>query len=374
LTTGTSPFNIFARVASGVMEQPGMAQENAALGQYGDRFCICRNLPVNDEHWDSEDPQWIGKASMSRRHRFLTTRDLHWRWFNALCFGLVPAPKDDESSASDGGGTRQRLQTAQEEAAIDTKCLQAAVDEVEAMKAAAVLYTKNMGGWSQRVGLFFHVFGHNSVNSLHLHIVDLEETGPSFTKQNCKNVPLESVLKVLKEESAIATISEVTRFEDDPALAATMLVGRTASTRRRVTEKMAVMNWNGDSEVVEMNIGGEFMLQVCKATLLLVPQDSLMYKLFANEHSPHFLQDANGRIFLDFPPASFKRIVDHLRLLQLAPPDRLVPPPVLSSTEEHEFRILASILGIEEFLMAKPQQGRGGVYSSSPIRSTHEGF
>lgn len=33
-------------------------------------------------------------------------------------------------------------------------------------------YTANCPGWSDRVGLFFHIFGHNSVNSLHLHILD----------------------------------------------------------------------------------------------------------------------------------------------------------------------------------------------------------
>ena len=81
LTTGTKPFNIFARVASGVMAQPDMEAENAALGEYSQRFMICRNRPENDEHWDSEDPEWVGKASMSIRHRFLTTRNLHWSWF-----------------------------------------------------------------------------------------------------------------------------------------------------------------------------------------------------------------------------------------------------------------------------------------------------
>ena len=52
------------------------------------KYIIANNLPVNDAHWDSDDPAWVGKASMSKRHRFLIRRNLHWRWFNALIFGI----------------------------------------------------------------------------------------------------------------------------------------------------------------------------------------------------------------------------------------------------------------------------------------------
>jgi hypothetical protein len=51
------------------------------------KYIIANNLPANDSHWDSDDPGWVGKASMSKRHRFLIRRNLHWRWFNALIFG-----------------------------------------------------------------------------------------------------------------------------------------------------------------------------------------------------------------------------------------------------------------------------------------------
>lgn len=87
LTTGTKPYNVFARVASGVMTQPDMDEENAALGDAGKRFMLASNLPEADEKWESTETQWLGRASMSKRHRFLTTRDLSWRWFNVLTFG-----------------------------------------------------------------------------------------------------------------------------------------------------------------------------------------------------------------------------------------------------------------------------------------------
>merc|ERR1719453_714748 len=122
------------------MEQRGMKEEQQALGAYKDRFMVVKNKPENDQFWASAEPEWLGKASMSKRHRFLTVKDLHWQWFNVLTFGLLPA--------SLGGVT-------------STEALQ----KLEEMKAAALTYVANIGGWSGNTGLFFHVFGHNSVNS-----------------------------------------------------------------------------------------------------------------------------------------------------------------------------------------------------------------
>ena len=71
LTTETNPFNVFARAGAGLMGE-GNADDNAALeraGQdYAKRFRVWRNLPQNDEHWN-EGGTWVGKASMSARHR-----------------------------------------------------------------------------------------------------------------------------------------------------------------------------------------------------------------------------------------------------------------------------------------------------------------
>ena len=53
-------------------------------------------------------------------------------------------------------------------------------------------------GWA-KVGMYFHVYGFNSVNSLHLHIVNLEDVwiGHQYSK---KNLSIEDVLTVLKAE------------------------------------------------------------------------------------------------------------------------------------------------------------------------------
>ena len=178
LTTGTKPFNIFARVGAGVMTQPNMEEENAALGATaGSQFVVACNRPENDEHWANADPEWVGKASMAERHRFLTTKDMAWQMFNVLSYGL------------DG----------------DAASLAAAVETLEALQAAAHTFATATPSWSTAsLGLYFHCYPHNSVNSLHLHMVDLSATGPTFDALSYKNLPLDAVLTVLKAELAEA--------------------------------------------------------------------------------------------------------------------------------------------------------------------------
>ena len=183
LTTGTKPFNIFARVASGRTLQPGMEEEIKSLGQSIDQFMIAANRPENDTNWASAHPEWVGKASMGARHRFMTLRDLSWSWFNVAAFGLAGAAQ-----------------------------LREAVELLEAMEVAAKAYASKMG-WSANVGLYFHAYGYSSVNSLHMHIVDLDETGPTFDALSFKNLPLQDVLQVLCSELEAASNTEVDHTE-----------------------------------------------------------------------------------------------------------------------------------------------------------------
>ena len=74
LTTGTKPFNLFARLGAGEMSQPEMAASNALLGKAGSRFVVCCNRAENDEHWQSSAPEWVGKASMSQVRVRVTVR------------------------------------------------------------------------------------------------------------------------------------------------------------------------------------------------------------------------------------------------------------------------------------------------------------
>ncbi|CAJ1455591.1 unnamed protein product [Effrenium voratum] len=304
LTTTTKPFNLFARIAAGEMQQPGMEQEQAALKDFGAAFCVCKNKPENDAQWDSEDPEWVGKASMSARHRFLTTRDLRWTFFNALTLGMT------------------------EEEGEEVPSLAEAIQLLEDLKAAALTYVANVRGWSPKLGLYFHVFGHNSVNSLHLHVVDMAQCGPTFQKLKYKNCSLNAVLKVLQEELALA--SEPRKSPMLPAV---------ASRAQTEAERFGRV-----PEAVELNVGGE-LLTVSWALLLHLPVTSALRQ--AAEGKPREgealapAQDRQGRVFLDLPGHLARAVLDLWRLRCL----RGGSEPRIPCANEDQ-RLIAEVLGV----------------------------
>ena len=206
LTTGTKPFNVFARVASGAMVQPGMELETMALGARSALFMIACNRPENDEHWESADAEWVGKASMGKRHRFMLVRDLSWSCFNVLTFGM-------------GEGVEE---------------LRAAMAMLEQMQVAAFDFAAATAGWSRNLGLYFHVYGHASVNALHLHIVDLDATGPTFDALSYKNLPLQSALQVLRDE--LPATAELPVTAEPPATAELPATEQSAARSSALTD------------------------------------------------------------------------------------------------------------------------------------------
>jgi len=169
LTVGMQPFNIFARLAAGVQTQPSMIKEQAKLGRFQKKFLLACNRPEAEDHWYSTEPAWLGKASMSQRHRFLVIRNLHWEWFNVLTFGFV-------------SGLHEALRVLRD------------------MKEAALLWVRAQTDWSEQVGLFLHVHSHSSVLSLHLHIVDMSCLGPTWDHLKYKNLSIDDAIAVLETE------------------------------------------------------------------------------------------------------------------------------------------------------------------------------
>ena len=224
-----------------------MMEEQVALQGFSSSVCVCRNKPENDAHWDSDAEEWIGKASMSARHRFLTTKDLRWTYFNALTLGMNDAGDADVASLS------------------------AAIQLVEDLKAAAMAYVTDMQGWSDKVGLYFHVFGHNSVNSLHLHVVDMSSVGPTFHKLSYKNCSLNAVLKVLREELAAAKAAESSQHPKD-------LLAKAATIEE-------------PDVIQELNVGGA-VVAVSLATLRRAPPNSFLSVMVENLDSPTLVRDA----------------------------------------------------------------------------------
>jgi len=335
------------RVAAGKTEQTDMQKEQRFLGKYENEYVVCSNREENDEHWDSAEPEWLGKASMSKRHRFLTLKSLHWQWFNPICFGLV--------SKQDGG--------------VD---LDVAIARVEQMKAAAVHYTSSIGGWSAKIGLFFHVFGHNTVNSCHLHILDLNVVGPSFWNLEYKNCSLDAVLKVLNEERhslpprALTEATEAAaRAADAAAELALSVVQKFNSDGLLRTKSLAL----DPEEIVNLTVGGE-LICIPRSTLLLTPEESTLHEMFSPRwNGKHRVREDNGRVFLNYPPTAFKAIMNHLRLLHLTPSDNFLDPPRVPAAQRQDFEDLAYLLGLDEFLFGGPLRGKAKQDAIPPLRS-----
>lgn len=171
LTTGFQPFNFFARIASNDQQQRVATHDQYLLGQLSTYFAIVRNKPECDDNWNSSDPTWLGKASMSMRHRFLIPRHLHWEWFNVLTFGLISGP---------GKG----------------------VEMLENMKQAALRWASLVGDWpdASRIGLFLVVWPLTTMPYAHLHVVDLDHVGLSFERLSNKLLPIDQAIEVLRAE------------------------------------------------------------------------------------------------------------------------------------------------------------------------------
>jgi len=171
LTTGFQPFNFFARIANNDQHQRVAAHDQYMLGQSAIHYAIVHNKPECDDHWKSSDPSWLGKASMSERHRFLITRNLHWEWFNVLTFGLISGPEKG-------------------------------VEMLEGMKTAALSWAAKAQDWPdpKYIGLFLVVWPLTTVPHAHLHIVDLNRVGPSFERLSKKMLSVDQAIEVLESE------------------------------------------------------------------------------------------------------------------------------------------------------------------------------
>eukprot|EP00933_Yihiella_yeosuensis_P005920 TRINITY_DN110534_c0_g1_i1.p1 TRINITY_DN110534_c0_g1~~TRINITY_DN110534_c0_g1_i1.p1 ORF type:complete len:311 (-),score=40.70 TRINITY_DN110534_c0_g1_i1:184-1116(-) len=252
---------------------------------------------------------------------------MDWQWFNALGFGLVPE--------KDGGHGLSR-----------------AIEKVELMKAVALKWTQSCPGWSKKIGLYFHVFGHNTVNSLHLHILDMAFVGPTFWHYEYKNCPIDIVLKVLQEEATALSevnLKEVTRTASMAAKTAAEAVQVLIGRKSQVDV--------AHDEVLTLNVGGE-IVTVLRQTMLLAPPGSLLRELFVSENNALGLLDEENRPYLNYPPAAFKVIVDHLRLIHSAPQmielePRRIPPELKQQVED-----LSYILGVEDLVLYSKGAGR----------------
>jgi len=171
LTAGMQPYNFMARIVTGDLVQRKCQTEQAFLGEYGSRFVIAHNKPESEDMWSSSDPSWIGKASMSKNHRFMAFKDLRWEFCNILAVGI-------DSGSAHG------------------------LAKLQDMKKAAVHWVQHAPGWSppEKTAFLLAVWPLTGVPCLHLHIVDLSCSGPSFERLSRKLLPLDDAIRVLEDE------------------------------------------------------------------------------------------------------------------------------------------------------------------------------
>ena len=76
LDSGELRKNHIARLAVGKVQDPRPAVEisQTYLGNFAEDYLIIHNLDVRAQNWNSEDPQWVGIASMSKHHVMMTLK------------------------------------------------------------------------------------------------------------------------------------------------------------------------------------------------------------------------------------------------------------------------------------------------------------
>ena len=138
-----------------------------------------------------------------------------WTWFNVLTMGLVDVAKADAVHHDE-----EEMRSEEANIELNIRTLESALACLRTMREAAYAFVKEdaKSGWSLRekdtwqketnqtiveladIGLYFHCYPHCSVNSLHLHIVDLSELGPTFKALSNKNLSMDMVLRALDKE------------------------------------------------------------------------------------------------------------------------------------------------------------------------------
>jgi hypothetical protein len=153
----SGPFNVFARIASKSMvnkiDQTFVRDKND--------WILVHNLSTHDDNWNNtKHPggSMAGRDEQGPGHVFLTTKKLGWEYFNITTIMLHPK------------GLRF----------------------LKKLRENAVHYSQKRG-WDNP-GFILHCYPYNSVNSFHLHIVNMDNLGHNYYKNNYKNLLLDDVI------------------------------------------------------------------------------------------------------------------------------------------------------------------------------------
>jgi hypothetical protein len=154
-------------------------EDQALIPQLREKYIILRNKPElggigpEDPNWKTA--QFNENASMSAYHQFVGVKNMNWDLFNVLTFGLEPGsitPNSKEAVIL----MLNELQTIGN-AWAESKCIP-----------------------REYLGLYFHVYPFNSVQSLHMHMVDKREQheGVAMKINQHKNMPISEIMHYFK--------------------------------------------------------------------------------------------------------------------------------------------------------------------------------
>tara|TARA_B110000208_G_scaffold155224_1_gene188119 strand:- start:4702 stop:5457 length:756 start_codon:yes stop_codon:yes gene_type:complete len=162
------PFNVFAMIGSGEMCPPGHKdlQKLLPVPVTQTKFMVCGNRPCEDDKWNDKH---ASSGSMSRWHKFLILTTLDWKKFNVLIMGT---------------GSKKELEIC--------------ISMLTEMRKVAEHVATEAG--VEDLGLFVHCCPHNSVQALHIHMLDMTHVGHWFDEYSYKNLPLDAVIDTLECE------------------------------------------------------------------------------------------------------------------------------------------------------------------------------
>lgn len=106
------------------------------------------------------------------------------------------------------------------------------------------------------------------------------------------------------------------------------------------------------SDIVEINAGGQAIIQCHRRTLCLAP-DSMFSHLFSGRWDDSWAKDSQGRIFFDHDPELILLIVNHLRIKRIEDPSNPVKPPQIPTAKKAEFLHLLQYFGLHSYFFPK---------------------
>lgn len=161
--------NVFLKIIDGIVEYPNMLLDNG-LEKYSQSYQLFGNLEFNDANYLSTKEEHLGKVSMSKFHKFISPKTTDFTYMNALTLCV-----DNNNNK-----------------------VEQVLDKLVEMKSLAIEYANKNG--ITNIGLYVHVYPLNSIQLLHIHILDKDNLSPTYDYVNYKNLELDDVISVLTKK------------------------------------------------------------------------------------------------------------------------------------------------------------------------------